>query len=257
MKWFKHDCSARNDTKLKLLKKKFKAEGYGIYFQLIEIIGENVKDNNKDDWGFVESIHNLDTLADECGVSRDKLGTVLEYCNEIGLLYKLDNRLCAPKILLRLDEYASKRKKDFDVIQREIDLTRQCTDSVPTEAGENRGLEQKRIEEKRTEQYSSIASLTDDVCESIASQYSVTSKVVINLREELKLYCQSKGKTYKDYRAALMNWLRRRMDEGKVTKIKATAAFPMPEDVPLTEEQRQANITRIAQIKANYPVRSV
>jgi hypothetical protein len=95
------------------------------------------------------------------------------------------------------------------------------------------------------------------VCESIASQYSVTPKIVINLREELKLYCQSKGKTYKDYRAALMNWLRRRMDEGKVTKIKVSTVPPMPEDVVLTEAEREANLTRIADIKAKFPVRSV
>ena len=122
MKWFKHDANARQDTRIKLLKKKYFAEGYGVYFQLLEIVAENVKEKNQMDWGFVEEIHTTETLADETGVSPDKLRTMLEFMNEVGLVYKIDGKLCVPKILGRLDEYARKRKGDFNIDQRKKEL---------------------------------------------------------------------------------------------------------------------------------------
>ncbi len=152
MKWLKHDTTARNDTRIKLLKRAFGAEGYGVYFQLLEIVGENIKEKNHEDWAFVENVHTVETLADEVGVTPDKLRTMLEYCNEIGLVYKINGRLCIPKILGRLDEYARKRKGDFDVEKRQKELSRQTPDNVRTKSGECPGLEQKRTEQKRTEQ---------------------------------------------------------------------------------------------------------
>lgn len=213
MKWFKHDTDARNDTRIKLLKKKFGAMGYGIYFQLLEIIGENIKDNNHEEWGFVEEIHTLDTLADECGVSRDKLTTVLAYCNELGLLYKLDHKMCCPKILLRLDEYATRRKNDLNVYQREKELTKQCRESIGIVSGQNRVLEQNRIEqnriEKKREEYHTLSTLTEKEFELVATDYNVPIAFVRSVYDDMCNYCASKGKTYKDYLATLRNWVKR------------------------------------------------
>jgi len=214
MRWFKHDTNSRNDTKLKLLKKKFGALGYGIYFQLLEIIGENIKENNYEEWGFVESIHSLDTLADECGVSRDKLTTVLKYCNEIGLLYKLDNKMCCPKILLRLDEYATRRKKDFDVLQREKDLTTQCRDSIGIVSGEDRVLEENRTEENRREERKehSLSYLlnipTEDITE-FTTRFNVTERQIRSKGEDLHNYCVGHGKKYANYKSMFINALKK------------------------------------------------
>lgn len=153
MKWFKHDSDARNDVKIKLLKAKFGAEGYGVYFQLLEVIAENVKEGNYTEWGQVESIHNIDTLAIECGVSPAKLRNILDYCNEINLLHKIEHKLTAPNILDRLADYAQRKAREadkFDVSQRKQDLVRIISgQSSDIDTPKNR-REQKRTEKKES-----------------------------------------------------------------------------------------------------------
>jgi hypothetical protein len=146
MNWFKHDSSARNDVKLKLLKNKFGAEGYGIYFQLLEIISENIKEQNPQDWGKVESVHSMDTLAIECGVGSDLLRKVVRYCDEIGLLQRIDKTLAAPKILRRLGESMQRKARETN-----LDLEKLETDLLRTYSEPARDKEEKRREEKRTE----------------------------------------------------------------------------------------------------------
>lgn len=238
MKWFKHDTGARNDTRIKLLKRKFKTEGYAVYFQLLEIVGENIKEDNQDDWAYVEEIHTIETLAAEIGVTPDKLRTILGYCNDIGLLYKLNGKLCIPKILSRLDEYARKRKGDFDVVQREKELIGQCRDKVRTVSGQSPGLEQNRLEQNRTDkkrervEYDTLTTLTEKEFQLIATDYQIPIAFVRNVYDDLVNYCHSKGKTYKDYLAALRNWTKKdaiKLKEKGAPHGRRIAVIPIPE----------------------------
>jgi DNA-binding transcriptional regulator YhcF (GntR family) len=108
MKWFKHDTDARHDPKVRALKRKFGIEGYGIYFQLVEIIGENIEKDNYKEWGYVQNIYTVESLAEECGVSPDKLRSVLAYCDEIGLFEQKNGKLYCKNVKKRLDEYSQK-----------------------------------------------------------------------------------------------------------------------------------------------------
>lgn len=38
--FFSHDCNARNDPKILALRSVYGAEGYGVYFMLVEILRE-------------------------------------------------------------------------------------------------------------------------------------------------------------------------------------------------------------------------
>lgn len=137
MKWFEHATDARNDVKIKLLKAKFGAEGYGVYFQLLEVIAENIKNNNFDEWGLVDELHSIDTLAIESGVGPDKLRTILNYCNEIKLLLRIDGRLACPQLLDRVDEYAKRYVKSADITKRKDYLQSQL-EGVGIVSGHNR-----------------------------------------------------------------------------------------------------------------------
>lgn len=132
MKWFEHDTSARNDVKLKILKKKFGAEGYGVYFQLLEIIGESIEVSNPDDWGFVDKVHSVETLADEVGVEPEKLRAILKLCNEIDLFQKYRERLYCHQILNRLDTYARRYAKDVDFEARKKQFQKETSNNVQT-----------------------------------------------------------------------------------------------------------------------------
>lgn len=62
----------------------------------------------------------------------------------------------------------------------------------------------KRIIKKRE-----IDTLTQSDLETIATDYQVPISFVISKLDDLKNYCASNGKTYKDYRAALRNWVKK------------------------------------------------
>lgn len=50
----------------------------------------------------------------------------------------------------------------------------------------------------------------------IANQLSVPEADVKRCYGELTDYCMAKGRTYKDYKAALRGWVRRKIDDGKI-----------------------------------------
>ena len=81
--------------------------------------------------------------------------------------------------------------------------------------------------------FSKLSDLKQKDVQEIADRYSVALDKVVSLKESLKLYCQSKGVSYKDYKATLMAWTRRAIDEDKIQVINK-----LPVD-PLTEKLRQ------------------
>ncbi len=140
MKWFKHETSDRNKIESKLIKAKFGAEGYGIYLALLEVIGEFIEEENMPDWGHVDSMHDINTLAEECCTTPDKLREFLKFCDEKNIFQKHDGRLFSPLITKRLDEFTERTKKRFGV-NREL---------IGSESGKKR-REEKRIKENRIE----------------------------------------------------------------------------------------------------------
>lgn len=57
--------------------------------------------------------------------------------------------------------------------------------------------------------FSKIENLTKPVLQEIAETYEVPVDFVEDKLDDLKNYCASKGKTYKDYRATLVNWVKK------------------------------------------------
>lgn len=115
MKWFKHETNDRDQVESKLIKKAFGAEGYGIYQMLLEVIGGNVEAENYKNWGFVSSLHTIETLAEECYVSTDRLKEFLKFCDEKGIFAKKNGKLFCSLILKRLDNYAEKVQRESEV----------------------------------------------------------------------------------------------------------------------------------------------
>lgn len=149
MRWLKHDTDARNDVRIKLLKKKFGAEAYGVYFQLLEIIGEHIENDNIQDWGKVDKFHTTETLAEECGVTQDKMRAILLYCNQLGIFEKKDGTLYCEKIKSRLDDYAERIKRHDSKKVSEV-----STDIVPPK-------QERKSMDKKPSSISSILSKMD------------------------------------------------------------------------------------------------
>lgn len=97
--------------------------------------------------------------------------------------------------------------------------------------------------------YGSLSSLNEEVYGDIAKQYSASLKSVAGLGEELRLYCESKGKKYANYKSALQNWTRRAIEVKKITKI---ASNPVPDDDPdYDPEIAKQNLEKLREMKKN------
>lgn len=79
----------------------------------------------------------------------------------------------------------------------------------------------KIINKKLKNKYSSINDLTDDVVRDVANTHNVYYQDVHKLKERLKYYNdQNGGNKYKNYKAALNNWVLRAIEDGKIQQIK-------------------------------------
>ena len=111
----------------------------------------------------------------------------------------------------------------------------------PSEVKKSKEKNEKKkvaVEPVVTNPFASTACLTDELCKEVAEQYRVEIKPVIKLKESLMLYCKSKGKRFRDYKATLQNWTRRSIDEGKIKTISASTQFvPPPLPDPLSREK--------------------
>lgn len=222
MKWFEHSTSARHDVKLKILKKKFGAEGYGVYFQLLEIIGESIETNNSDDWGFVDRVHTVETLADEVGIAPKKLREILTLCNEIDLFQKYNERLYCHQILNRLDTYARRYAKDVDFEARKKRLFEQSLNNVRTNFEqqsdvqndvENSNENQRSEEELRTnfEQTSNNVRLHNITLHNITThnQHNNTEPTTSQAMQYLDFWNQTHGTKFTSVRSVEKNLLLR------------------------------------------------
>lgn len=67
--------------------------------------------------------------------------------------------------------------------------------------------------------YNSIKSLTNEVLFEIAENHSITKNDVFAVKQKMENWLQAKGKKYKNYKAALNNWILKSIEDGRIKKI--------------------------------------
>jgi hypothetical protein len=104
--WFKHDNNARNDEKILELRSRFGAEGYGIFWMIVETMAE-------DGDGFI-SFKNIGGLSLGYGVAIGRLSEVIGVAIEVGLFHEKDGKIFSNRMLQHkiqrknLSEYGKK-----------------------------------------------------------------------------------------------------------------------------------------------------
>lgn len=104
--------------------------------------------------------------------------------------------------------------------QNEYDLNLKTRGSEmhPVEKESSNAIDKKRIPNSPNK-VTSIKNFTPDHITSIAKQYSVEERFVLSKLEDLKLYCETHGKRYKNYYSALQNFVKKDSPQNKkVTK---------------------------------------
>ena len=100
--YFPHFCNARNDRKIRRVRKELGIEGYGIYFMILEILREQ-----KD---FRYPMRDIDLLADEIRTSEQKVQVVVTNYD----LFKVDEneQFFSPKFLEYLSPYLETKQRN-------------------------------------------------------------------------------------------------------------------------------------------------
>lgn len=89
--FFDHDYTARNDDKILELRADFGAEGYGIFWMVVETMAEN------ENGGAKASL--MGGLSYGYGVAKDQLIAVVAKCLEVGLFYEIDGYYFSKRML--------------------------------------------------------------------------------------------------------------------------------------------------------------
>jgi hypothetical protein len=202
MKWFKHDSDASNDAKLKKLRLKYGAQGYGIYWYCLELISRNVDKHNLT----FELEHDAELIADDFKLSADLVQHIMTYMVELELFENTNNIITCLKMATRTDEYT----------QKLIQSASKCPDKLPTLSVHN-PKKSVLIEEKRTEE-----NILEDKTKretTIPKDFSISEKVILwaeknnhtNLQKHFDnfvLSCQARNYKYTNWDAAFMKAIR-------------------------------------------------
>ena len=99
--YFPHFCNARNDRKVKRLRKELGIEGYGIFFMILEVLREQTD--------YKYPIDDIDLLADEFCTSEQKVRAVVANYD----LFKVDTKqkLFSAKLIVFLQPMLERREK--------------------------------------------------------------------------------------------------------------------------------------------------
>lgn len=96
--YFKHDCNARHDTKILKLRRKYKLEGYGIYFCLIEILREQS--------GYKLKLSDIPDVAFDLQISEEMLTSIV---NDFGLFSVEKDAIFSPSLMRRMKEFDAQK----------------------------------------------------------------------------------------------------------------------------------------------------
>jgi hypothetical protein len=148
MKWFKHDSDAGNDAKLRKLRLKYGAQGYGIYWYCLELIARNVEKHNLT----FELEHDAILIADDFKLSGEFVQEMMSYMVDLGLFENSQGVITCLKMSTRTDEYTQKLIKE----------QKNTPDKLPTPSGQTPRISVLR-EEKRREENKYIPPIGDSL----------------------------------------------------------------------------------------------
>lgn len=149
MRWVKHLTTARNDEKMALVLDSLGPEGYGVYWLIIEIIGEKVSGAD------TKITYPERFFRKSLGVSGQKLRVFLDFFKDLELfsVEKSQNTISidCPNILKYRDEYTVKRDRNSG----------HCPDTVRTMSASDTDTDTETEAETEEESFALSSSVED------------------------------------------------------------------------------------------------
>ena len=145
MRWFKHDSDAGNDAKLRKLRLKYGAQGYGIYWYCLELIARNVDKYNLT----FQLEHDADLIADDFKLSGEFVQEMMTYMVNLCLFENIQGVITCLKMSNRTDEYTQQLMRELKYSHDKLPRT---SESVPR-------ISEVREEKRREENNKNITPL--------------------------------------------------------------------------------------------------
>lgn len=143
--WFKHDCNAHRDIKIRKIIHLYGFWGYGIFWAVIEVLRE------QDNYSWDKDDSSLQMLADVIGCKDDKkFISWYRDCIKFGLFEETLKQFCSNSLKDRMEVWETKKengKKGGRPPKKNRTETEPITELKPDENHKRR--EEKSIEEKR------------------------------------------------------------------------------------------------------------
>jgi len=138
MRWFKHNTTTRSDEKIARIFDHLGAEGYGVFWCILEEIARNLEGNQPT---FLQL--SAKNWGKTCGLSAGKFGKVARLLGEIEIFsvvfYQNEIRIDAPNLLKHRDEWSARKARSRD--------------RLPSSSGETTARkEQNRTKENKEEE---------------------------------------------------------------------------------------------------------
>ena len=238
MKYFKHMSIMSDDTRIKRLRRKYGLAGYGLYVLILEYIAKQLDKHSP----LPDLQEKAEDIADEwsCDI-REVNQMMLDMVNEG--LFEIDyitGQLVCIKIEKYLDEYIRKIPEignaiqDFKIRQKQqMYIEQGITEGVRQSPTKSDKLppEQTRTEQTRREETeiqpkkkqpkekhpATGLPMSPTRYSSLCDKYGQAT--VDDYMERVLLYCESKGKTYRDAAATVAQWIKKDIDSGTFKSV--------------------------------------
>lgn len=138
--YFSHDCNARNDDKIIAVRMRHKAEGYGVYFMLLERLRESSD---------YSSVKDYNMLAFDFRVSADLVKSIVE---DFGLFSFTDDgkRFYSESFSRRMKQKDNKSEKARQSANRRWGMQTQCERNANASLSDCEG---NALKEKKRKKY--------------------------------------------------------------------------------------------------------
>lgn len=222
--YFSHDCNARNDEKILMLRAEHGMEGYGIYWALVEMMFESAETclyHNK-----------VKGVAVSYNIDITLLQDVINTCITEGLFDSDDDVFWSESLRRRKDKYHEIKQKKSDAGKKGMAkrwgndntvITPLLDSNITDITEDNKGKEKETKVNEIKNIYAEYVTMTENEYNKLVEKHgqALTEQMI----EVLDNYKGSKGKTYKsDYRA-ILSWV---VDKIVTSKPKDTGRVGIP-----------------------------
>ena len=219
--YFPHFANARHDRKIKRVQKELGLEGYAIYFQLLEVLREQID--------FKYPFKDVDLLADEMGTSEPKIKAVI--CNYDLFTLDEESNFFSIKQVYYLQPYIEKTQRARIAAKKRWDNVNDDANAMQMHSKCNADamqVKESKVKENKVKQ-TKVKNLPILFRDSIYNDIEVFSAAFIGTQyeganfifyyEKVKNWSDSKNNKKVDWIATAKNWMADDMANNKFIDI--------------------------------------